>query len=77
VLPNTIGRAILWRAVNLEVLSEDPRIEDNDIEPANGLEEPPYIRQEDWVGLVVLRFTTEGNLMSSGHINCSLPDDAF
>jgi hypothetical protein len=29
------------------------------------------------VGLAVLRFTAEGNLMSSGRINCSLLDDAF
>jgi hypothetical protein len=29
------------------------------------------------VGLAVLRFTVEGNLMSSGCINCSLPEDAF
>jgi hypothetical protein len=44
VLPNTIGRAILWEAINLGILSEDPPIEDDDVEPANGVEEPPYIR---------------------------------
>jgi hypothetical protein len=77
LLPNTIGRAILWKVINIGVLSEDPSIEDNGVEPTNGVEEPPYIRQEDWVGLTVLQCLAEGNLMASGRINCSLPEDAF
>jgi hypothetical protein len=44
VLPNTIGRAILWKVVNLDVLLEDPPIKDDDVELANGVEEPLYIR---------------------------------
>jgi hypothetical protein len=65
-LEEVFSRTILWRRTDVMVSVEDTTTD-----------EPPFVPQENWVGLEVHRKNPSGVVVSSGRINCSMASDYF
>ena len=65
-LLDALNRTVLWSLADIVKQSADA-----------GVDQSPFIRQQDWIGLEVHRLDSEGVLLSSKRITCWQTNDYF
>ena len=70
VLTESIGRTILWETASLVLTL-------NKGETSGSTSTSPFVPQAEWVGKVVKRFNSDGDLMASSRVNCIHSDEPF